>query len=122
MLLNKRKKRNRLKFNLRFSRAKRSLNNWTLELKCIPGRVWGWAKGSAATPLPLTFRIILVEFHLRKKKVSRIEPLSVPAAPAEMHPTIVSGIDTVDVLVSCWPILIFPLSLVTIPEVLKKIP
>ena len=87
----------------------------------MPGRVWGWAKGTAATPLPLTFRIILVEFHLRKKKVSRIEPLSVPAAPTEMHPTIiVSGIDTVDVLVSCWPILIFPLSLVTIPEVFAK--
>ena len=54
----------------------------------MPGRAWGWAKGAAATLLPLTFRIILVEFHLRKKKVSRIEPLSVPAAPAEMHPTI----------------------------------
>ena len=88
----------------------------------MPGRVWGWAKGVAATPLPLTFRItgILVEFHLRKKKVSRIEPLSVPAASTEMHPTIVSGIDSVDVLVSCWPILIFPLSLVTLPEVFAK--
>ena len=86
----------------------------------MPGRVWGWAKGLAATPLPLTFRIILVEFHLRKKKVSRIEPLSVPAASTEMHPTIVSGIDSVDMLVSCWPILIFPLSLVTLPEVFAK--
>ena len=86
----------------------------------MPGRVWGWAKGAAATPFPLKFCIILVEFHLRKKKVSRIEPLSVPSAPAEMHPTIVSGIDTVDVPVSYWPILIFSLSLVTLPEVFAK--
>ena len=63
----------------------------------MPGRVWGWAKGAAATPLPLTFRIILVEFHLRKKKISRIEPLSVPAAPTEMHPMFLGLI-----LWTCW--------------------
>ena len=82
----------------------------------------GVGKGGSGHPFTFDISYYSCRIPSQEKKVSRIEPLSVPAAPTEMHPTIVSGIDTVDVLVSCWPILIFPLSLVTIPVVLKKIP
>ena len=81
--------------------------------------------GRGGSGHPFSFEILYYSCSIpshKNKNVSRIEPLGVPVAPAEVHPTIVSGTDTdtVDTPVSYWPILIFCLSLVTLPEVFAK--
>ena len=37
-----------------------------LSLLALHERIYGWAEGAAATPLPFKFCIIFIEFRLRK--------------------------------------------------------